>query len=199
MGVAPTIQTLRTSASSTALRASTTTNNQNLSQEKPDVKSVGEQLEELDSRIWNELGIESGSDFAGQPEKIKSYASSVKDYLDANGIKELDRETFSFLEAINYHTLNNILGLHGVYGEEFRRKLFVEGELKKLIDSYGYEDMQTPVFEFFDIFSRTISSFMERFERFTSTKTGFSPAVITDAIDANAHRRFSGFERFLIF
>lgn len=122
MGVAPTIQTLRTSASSTALRASTTTNNQNLSQEKPDVKSVGEQLEELDSRIWNELGIESGSDFAGQPEKIKSYASSVKDYLDANGIKELDRETFSFLEAINYHTLNNILGLHGVYGEEFRRR-----------------------------------------------------------------------------
>ena len=122
VGVAPTIQTLRTSASSTALRASTTTNNQNLSQEKPYVKSVGEQLAELDSRIWNELGIGTRSDFTGHPEKIKSYASPVKDYLDANGIKKLDRETFSFLEAINYHTLNNILGLHGVYGEEFRRR-----------------------------------------------------------------------------
>ncbi len=122
VGVAPTIQTLRTSASSTALRASTTTNNQNLSQEKPHVKSVGELLAELDSKAWNEHGIESVSDFTGHPEKIKSYASSIKDYLDANGIKELDRETFSFLEATNYHTLNNILGLHGVYGEEFRRR-----------------------------------------------------------------------------
>ncbi len=87
-----------------------------------DPEEIGEQLAELDSKTWNELGIESGSDFTGHPEKIKSYASSIKDYLDANGIKELDRETFSFLEAINYHTLNNILGLHGVYGEEFRRR-----------------------------------------------------------------------------
>ncbi|HCM92920.1 MAG TPA: ATP phosphoribosyltransferase regulatory subunit [Lachnospiraceae bacterium] len=49
-------------------------------------------------------------------------------------------------------------GVRDIYGEEFRRKLFVEGELKKLIESYGYEDMQTPVFEFFDIFSGNIGT-----------------------------------------
>ena len=49
-------------------------------------------------------------------------------------------------------------GVRDIYGEEFRRKLFVEGELKKLIDSYGYEDMQTPVFEFFDIFSGNVGT-----------------------------------------
>ena len=49
-------------------------------------------------------------------------------------------------------------GVRDIYGEEFRRKLFVEGELKKLIESYGYEDMQRPVFEFFDIFSGNIGT-----------------------------------------
>lgn len=49
-------------------------------------------------------------------------------------------------------------GVRDIYGEEFRRKLFMESELKKLIESYGYEDMQTPVFEFFDIFSGNIGT-----------------------------------------
>ena len=49
-------------------------------------------------------------------------------------------------------------GVRDIYGEEFRRKLFVEGELKEIIGSYGYEDMQTPVFEFFDIFSGNIGT-----------------------------------------
>ncbi|MBP5442740.1 MAG: hypothetical protein J6Y60_05825 [Treponema sp.] len=80
VGVAPTISALRfpEELPATRLRPSAITNNQNLSQQKPDVKSIGEQLAELDSKIWNELGIESGSDFTGHPEKIKSYASSIK-------------------------------------------------------------------------------------------------------------------------
>ena len=49
-------------------------------------------------------------------------------------------------------------GVRDIYGEEFRRKLFIEEKLKKLIGSYGYEDMQTPVFEFFDIFSGNIGT-----------------------------------------
>ena len=49
-------------------------------------------------------------------------------------------------------------GVRDIYGEEFSRKLYIEGRLNKLINSYGYEDIQTPVFEFFDIFSGNIGT-----------------------------------------
>lgn len=49
-------------------------------------------------------------------------------------------------------------GVRDIYGEEFRRKLFIEERLKGLINSYGYEDIQTPVFEYFDIFSGNIGT-----------------------------------------
>lgn len=49
-------------------------------------------------------------------------------------------------------------GVRDIYGKEYRKKLWVEKELHHLIAGYGYEDIQTPTFEFFDVFSREIGT-----------------------------------------
>ncbi|MCM1568243.1 MAG: ATP phosphoribosyltransferase regulatory subunit [Roseburia sp.] len=49
-------------------------------------------------------------------------------------------------------------GVRDIYGKEYRKKLMVERQLHDLISGYGYEDIQTPTFEFFDIFSREIGT-----------------------------------------
>ncbi len=49
-------------------------------------------------------------------------------------------------------------GVRDIYGKEYGRKLFVEKKLRESIRLYGYEDIQTPTFEFFDVFSREIGT-----------------------------------------
>lgn len=49
-------------------------------------------------------------------------------------------------------------GVRDLYGKEYAEKLYVENRLKESIHLYGYEDIQTPTFEFFDIFSREIGT-----------------------------------------
>lgn len=49
-------------------------------------------------------------------------------------------------------------GVRDIYGREYAGKLYVEGRLKESIRLYGYEDIQTPTFEFFDVFSRQIGT-----------------------------------------
>lgn len=49
-------------------------------------------------------------------------------------------------------------GVRDLYGNEYWGKLHVEGRLKETIRLYGYEDIQTPTFEFFDVFSREIGT-----------------------------------------
>lgn len=49
-------------------------------------------------------------------------------------------------------------GVRDIYGEEFERKLFIEKKVKDVIHSYGYEDIQTPTFEYFDVFSKEIGT-----------------------------------------
>ncbi len=49
-------------------------------------------------------------------------------------------------------------GVRDIYGQEYERKLYVEGKLHSVIKSYGYEDIQTPTFEFFDVFSKEIGT-----------------------------------------
>ena len=45
-------------------------------------------------------------------------------------------------------------GVRDIYGKEYGRKVAIENKLQKIIASYGYEDIQTPSFEYFDVFSR---------------------------------------------
>lgn len=49
-------------------------------------------------------------------------------------------------------------GVRDIYGKEYARKLYIENKLHEKIKSYGYEDIQTPTFEFFDVFSKEIGT-----------------------------------------
>lgn len=49
-------------------------------------------------------------------------------------------------------------GVRDIYGAEYAAKLRVETVLRDTIRRYGYEDIQTPTFEFFDVFSREIGT-----------------------------------------
>lgn len=45
-------------------------------------------------------------------------------------------------------------GVRDIYNEECARKLKLEEKLRKVFHLYGYKDIQTPAFEFFDIFKK---------------------------------------------
>ncbi len=49
-------------------------------------------------------------------------------------------------------------GVRDIYGEECARKKSLQKALHKVFVSYGYEDIETPTFEFFDVFSREIGT-----------------------------------------
>ena len=49
-------------------------------------------------------------------------------------------------------------GVRDIYGKEFERKLLVEEKLRGVIGSFGYEAVQTPTFEFFDVFSKEVGT-----------------------------------------
>ena len=47
-------------------------------------------------------------------------------------------------------------GVRDIYGEEYAEKLAVENCIHGQLNLYGYQDIQTPTFEFFDVFSKEI-------------------------------------------
>lgn len=49
-------------------------------------------------------------------------------------------------------------GVRDIYNSECERKLFLQNSLHRQLSLYGYKDIQTPTFEFFDIFSREIGT-----------------------------------------
>ena len=49
-------------------------------------------------------------------------------------------------------------GVRDIYGREFAKKLLIENKIHAVISSYGYEDIQTPTFEYMDIFSDEIGT-----------------------------------------
>ena len=49
-------------------------------------------------------------------------------------------------------------GVRDIYGKEYAQKLALEALLQETIHSYGYEDIQTPTFEFFDVFSKEVGT-----------------------------------------
>ena len=50
--------------------------------------------------------------------------------------------------------LHTPVGVRDVYGKECAVKLTIENNINKVFNLYGYHNMQTPTFEFFDIFSK---------------------------------------------
>ena len=53
-------------------------------------------------------------------------------------------------------------GVRDIYNEECERKIILEGRLLSVLKSYGYHPIQTPTFEFFDIFNRERGSVPSR-------------------------------------
>ncbi|MEE0954793.1 MAG: ATP phosphoribosyltransferase regulatory subunit [Eubacterium sp.] len=53
-------------------------------------------------------------------------------------------------------------GVRDVYGRECDRKNFLEGEIEALFHSYGYQSIDTPTFEFFDVFAKEVGTIPSR-------------------------------------
>ena len=49
-------------------------------------------------------------------------------------------------------------GVRDIYGDEKEKKTIVERLLHERITAYGYRDIQTPTFEFFDVFSKEVGT-----------------------------------------
>ncbi len=49
-------------------------------------------------------------------------------------------------------------GVRDVYNGECERKQFLQEKLHRMVHSYGYQDIETPTFEFFDVFSREVGT-----------------------------------------
>jgi len=49
-------------------------------------------------------------------------------------------------------------GVRDIYGTEFVKKQVIQNKLQEVMHLYGYHDIQTPMFEFFDVFSKEIGT-----------------------------------------
>lgn len=59
---------------------------------------------------------------------------------------------------MNQRLLHTPEGVRDIYGKEYAKKLAVEHLLHEKISGYGFEDIQTPTFEYFDVFSSEIGT-----------------------------------------
>lgn len=49
-------------------------------------------------------------------------------------------------------------GVRDIYNTECRQKLYLQGELHNIFRKYGFEDINTPTFEYFDVFSKEVGT-----------------------------------------
>ena len=59
---------------------------------------------------------------------------------------------------MNQNLLHTPEGVRDIYGKEYAGKLKLEELIHGKLKSFGYQDIQTPSFEFFDVFSREIGT-----------------------------------------
>ena len=43
-------------------------------------------------------------------------------------------------------------GVRDVYNQECTKKLYLENQIEQVFHAFGYQDIETPTFEFFDVF-----------------------------------------------
>ena len=55
---------------------------------------------------------------------------------------------------MNSKLLHTPVGVRDIYGDECKNKLNVLDKIHSVFHSYGYDDIQTPTFEYFDIFNK---------------------------------------------
>ena len=49
-------------------------------------------------------------------------------------------------------------GVRDIYGNEYRKKVVLEEKLQNVLHLYGYQDIQTPMFEYFDVFGKEVGT-----------------------------------------
>lgn len=76
-------------------------------------------------------------------------------------------------------------GVRDIYNRECEQKLALQNNLHSVIKSYGYRDIETPTFEFFDVFSKEVGTITSRelykfFDREGNTlvlRPDFTPSI----------------------
>ena len=53
-------------------------------------------------------------------------------------------------------------GVRDIYHEECAKKLALQNRLHKTLHLYGYHDIQTPMYEYFDVFRKEIGTIPSR-------------------------------------
>ncbi|MEE1314298.1 MAG: ATP phosphoribosyltransferase regulatory subunit [Faecalimonas sp.] len=53
-------------------------------------------------------------------------------------------------------------GVRDIYGTEYKKKLVLEEKLQSVLHLYGYQDIQTPMFEYFDVFGKEVGTIPSR-------------------------------------
>lgn len=76
-------------------------------------------------------------------------------------------------------------GVKDIYGRECRKKLILQSQLHEVLHLYGYEDIQTPAFEFLEVFgkdagtvsSRELYKFFDREGNTLALRPDITPSV----------------------
>ena len=63
-----------------------------------------------------------------------------------------------YIQTMNRQLVHTPEGVRDIYGDEKEIKMEVERLLHEKFLSYGYRDIQTPTFEFFDVFSKEVGT-----------------------------------------
>ena len=81
-------------------------------------------------------------------------------------------------------------GVRDIYGDELQRKISLEERLRERIRSFGYNDIVTPSFEYFDIYSKEIGTtpskeiykFFDSENNTLALRPDFTPGVVRSAV-----------------
>ena len=86
---------------------------------------------------------------------------------------------------MNQMILHTPEGVRDIYGDECERKQILEGKLHGVLASFGYRDIETPTFEFFDVFgsdvgtipSKDLYKFFDREGNTLVLRPDFTPSI----------------------
>ena len=86
---------------------------------------------------------------------------------------------------MNNQLLHTPDGVRDIYGDECARKLAVQEQIKNVFHLYGYQNIETPAFEFFDIFkaergsvdSREMYKFFDRDNNTLVLRPDITPSI----------------------
>ena len=76
-------------------------------------------------------------------------------------------------------------GVRDIFGQECDKKRYLQRQIEKLLRSYGYQSIETPSFEFFDVFSKEVGTIASKnlykfFDREGNTlvlRPDFTPSI----------------------